>query len=99
MNKWTPDESPQQARRIGKTLEELGELTAVLARVSIQGINAIDPASGVDNRARLIDEMADVVAQIHCNCQFLELTDEELRYFSNRMIEKKGMMQIWESHF
>jgi hypothetical protein len=48
MNLWKPDDNPRQARRIGKTLEELGELTAVLARISIQGMDAVDPASGTD---------------------------------------------------
>jgi NTP pyrophosphatase (non-canonical NTP hydrolase) len=94
--KWEPDNNPQQARRIGKTLEELGELSAVLARISIQGIDAIDPGSGKTNRQRLLEESADVLAQLYCNHEFFDFHDLIMEDRKNRKIQE---MRQWESHF
>jgi NTP pyrophosphatase (non-canonical NTP hydrolase) len=96
MNPWTPDTCPQQARRVGKTLEELGELTAVLGRISIQGLHAIDPASGKTNRQRMVEEMADVLAQFKVNIDHFGISEEELLVRADRKIEQ---MSGWESHF
>ena len=96
MNKWTPDSSAHQSRRIGKTLEELGELTAVLARISIQGIDAIDPATGKTNRQRMLEETADVVAQITINQRFFNMLNPE---FFIRVSKKVKDMQTYEEHF
>jgi hypothetical protein len=96
MNPWKPDADPYQARRIGKTLEELSELSAVLARISIQGIDAIDPASGKTNRQRLIEEHADVIAQLQCNLFAFDLPFDEIK---SRSCKKQQQMAEWEAHF
>ena len=96
MNKWEPDNNPHQARRIGKTLEELGELSAVLARISIQGLDAIDPGSGKTNRQRLHEETADVQAQLFLNVEFFKMDDFDL---GKRTGEKFKQMLDWEVHF
>lgn len=96
MNKWEPDTDPHQARRIGKTLEELGELSAVLARISIQGMDAIDPASGKTNRRRMLEETADVMAQIECNIEAFGMSTCAL---ADRLQRKIRHMQEWEAHF
>jgi NTP pyrophosphatase (non-canonical NTP hydrolase) len=93
MNQWQPDDDANAARRIGKTLEELGELTAVLARISIQGIDAIDPSSGKTNRQRFEEETADVVAQINCNIDFSNMSTHEL---AARSANKQQQMGVWE---
>lgn len=96
MNKWEPDADPHQARRIGKTLEELGELSAVLARISIQGLDAIDPASGLTNRERMFKETADVIAQLKCNTETFGM---DLAALEERVNTKIAFMAQWEAHF
>ncbi len=99
MQRWIPDDNPHQARRIGKTLEECGELSAVLARISIQGASAIDPASGKTNLRRLMEEMADVQAQIELTMQFFDISGNEGSSFAARVYDKKRQMYEWEAHF
>ncbi len=96
MNKWLPDSNPLQARRIGKSLEEVNELACVLARISIQGIDAIDPASGKTNRQRLHEETADVLAQIECNISAFDMDWPSLRGRKERKVEQ---MAEWEAHY
>jgi NTP pyrophosphatase (non-canonical NTP hydrolase) len=96
MNPWKPDACPQQARRIGKTLEELGELTAVLARISIQGMDEIDPSSGKTNRQRLLEETADVIGQFECNVRAFDMDTVAM---AERAEMKSQQMSQWEAHF
>jgi NTP pyrophosphatase (non-canonical NTP hydrolase) len=96
MNPWAPDRDPRQARRIGKTLEEVNELGAVLARISIQGMDAIDPSSGKSNRQRLHEETADVLAQIECNVRAFDM-DKNAMF--DRQESKVDQMIEWEAHF
>ena len=93
---WKPDDDPELQRRMGKSLEELGELIAVCARITIQGVDAIDPASGKSNRQRLSEETADVLAQLQLNINYLRLDEESI---SARVERKQEQMQEWESHF
>jgi len=93
MNAWKTDITEFQARRIGKTLEELGELSAVLARITIQGLDAIDPSSGKTNRQRMSDETADVIAQIGCNMDAFAMPIEEI---DTRAAMKEAQMEEWE---
>lgn len=96
MQPWKPDDNPHQARRIGKTLEEVNELGAVLARISIQGLDAIDPASGKTNRVRLEEELGDLEAQTILTIQALGLDYSRI---AARSIEKQKQMAEWEAHF
>ena len=96
MNPWKPDDDPRQARRIGKTTEEVNELGAVLARISIQGLDAIDPGSGKTNRVRLEEEMADCYAQFEKTTDYLKLDRTAIGL---RVINKMQQMDDWEAHF
>lgn len=96
MNPWTPDPCPKQARRIGKTLEELAELSKILARISIQGLDAVDPKTGVSNLQSLQEETADVQAQINLNVAFFRMDQDMLL---NRIEKKEDQMTQWEKHF
>lgn len=98
MSPWVPDTDPHQLRRLGKTGEELNELASVLFRISIQGIDSIDPSSGKTNRQRFIEETADVLAQCDCNRESL-FTVEEWESIQTRRIEKIRQMHEWEAHF
>ena len=95
-NQWAPDKNQHQARRIGKTLEELSELSCVLARISIQGIDTVDSNTNITNRLRLLNELADVQAQIHCTILTLKL---DQKYIDARRKTKIKLMGAYESHF
>lgn len=96
MNPWRPDDDPRQARRLGKTAEELGELQAVIARIQIQGMDGIDPSSGKTNRQRLIEETADVLAQLQCNREYFGISWEVI---AERGQMKYEQMTEWEAHY
>lgn len=96
MNKWTPTTDLLTLRRMGKLLEELGEASNVAARVIIQGIDEVDPGSGKVNRQRLLDELADVAAQIECTLSAFGLDRD---YFGQRTAHKVGQMAEWEALF
>ena len=93
MQKWTPTTDSLQLRRFGKLCEELGELQAVAARCIIQGIDEIDPSSGIVNRARLQDEVSDVYAQLNVLINDLEL---DYLYILRRTQQKVGNMRKWD---
>lgn len=81
-------------RRVGKTGEELAELSVVLNRIQIQGIDGVDPGTGKTNRWRLHEEIADVVAQLNVN---IRVFDMDRTFLKNRIKEKEGLMEEWEN--
>lgn len=94
MNPWQVCQDPKVLRRTGKSLEELGELIAVLARVIIQGIDEVDPGSGKTNRIRLENESADVLVQCRQTIEALALDRTRIEA---RVAEKDRQMVAWES--
>ncbi len=96
MNKWIPTTDLLMLRRMGKLSEELGELQAVVARVIIQGIDEVDPGSGKVNRERLMNEIADVMAQCEVTIETLKLTGWKI---VDRIEHKKKLMAEWEALF
>lgn len=59
---WVPMTNPVDLAHIGKLGEEASELAAVCARITIQGIDGVDPGTGKTNLQALMDEIADVRA-------------------------------------
>lgn len=96
MSKWNVETNPLRLRRLGKLSEELGELQAVVSRCIIQGIDETDPSSLQVNRARLQEEIADVLAQCICTVKTLELNHELI---IERSESKQAQMAEWESYF
>lgn len=96
VSKWVPTTDLMELRRFGKSLEELCELGAVMARCIIQGIDEVDPASGKVNRQRLEEETADVYAQLAENMDRFGLDAQTMGL---REIKKRGYMQEWEKLF
>lgn len=94
MNKWIPTTDMLTLRRMGKLGEELGEAQAVAARIIIQGLDEVDPGSGKLNRQRLMDELADVQAQIGCAVRDFDLDRD---YMARRTVEKMRQMAEWEA--
>jgi NTP pyrophosphatase (non-canonical NTP hydrolase) len=96
MNKWTPTTNLLELRRLGKLGEELGELANVASRCIIQGLDEVDPGTGKVNRQRLLDEMADVYAQIECTMEAFGL---DRTYYAERVVRKVRQMGEWEALF
>ena len=96
MNKWTPESDPMILRRVGKTGEECAELSKVCSRITIQGLDGIDPATGESNRAALAKEVADVMAQCLVTMQALGLDRQAI---SDRTDHKVAQMAEWEALF
>ncbi len=92
---WEPA-SGKLLRRLGKTSEELGELSAVVGRMIIKGPGGTDPSSGRLNTDRLSDEIADVYAQLGLLAVDLALDPD---YISERIQLKKASMAAWEANF
>lgn len=96
MNRWEANLTPHESRRLGKTGEELAELLAVILRITIQGLDAIDPSSGKTNRQRFHEETADVVAQMECNFKAFNMPATEI--YQRRDLKISWMAQ-WEAHY
>lgn len=96
MSKWIPESDPMVLRRVGKTGEECAELAKVCSRITIQGLDGVDPASGVSNREALAKEVADVVAQCYTTIFALGLDNDAI---SARVVEKRRQMVEWEAMF
>jgi len=95
-SKWIPETDLLALRRLGKTIEELGELVAVLGRSVCQGIDGIDPSSGESNIERMTKESADVLTQIRCNIAAFELSQQAIDL---RIEDKSQKMAAWEAMF
>lgn len=62
---WIPETDPLNLAVLGKASEECSELSKILARCIIQGIEASHPETGEPNRAELQDELDDVETMLH----------------------------------
>lgn len=93
MQPWEVCTNKPMQRRYGKLLEELGELTSVVARCTIQGVDEIDPSSGQSNRMRLENEIADVMCQLELTVAALGLN--RARMATHQMVKSQQMAE-WE---
>jgi NTP pyrophosphatase (non-canonical NTP hydrolase) len=96
MTKWTPETDPMILRRVGKTGEECAELSKVCSRITIQGLDGVDPATGESNRRALAKEVADVMAQCLVTIDALGLP---LAFIEERAAIKREQMAEWEAMF
>lgn len=96
MTKWTPTTNLLMLRRMGKMIEEMNELGQVASRCIIQGIDEVDPSSQRLNRDGLIEEIADVYAQLDETVAALSLDDAAIQ---TRRAKKRILMQEWEEMF
>lgn len=93
VTKWIPTTDPMMLRRFGKLTEELGECMAVAGRCVCQGIDEIDPTTGLTNRRRLEKEIADVYTQLDLAVDMLSLDGS---FIVLRRGEKREAMYRWE---
>ena len=96
ITKWVPESNPRILRRVGKTSEECAELVKVCSRITIQGLDGVDPASGESNRRALAKEIADVLAQCEVTIETLGLPREFINARTSIKIEQ---MAEWEAMF
>lgn len=96
MNKWTPTTDLMTLRRLGKSVEECGELITVFGRSICQGLEGINPATGESNVLWMSKESADVLAQIRCNIRAFGLDEQ---FIEDRADQKCILMDEWEALF
>ncbi|MCB2071195.1 MAG: hypothetical protein KDF67_17050 [Ottowia sp.] len=96
VTKWIPESDPMVLRRVGKTGEECAELAKVCSRITIQGLDGVDPVTGISNREALAKEIADVIAQCDVTVQALGL---DMDAIDARSVDKKRQMREWEAMF
>lgn len=94
MNKWMVETSPKILRRVGKTGEESSELSKTCFRIVLQGFDGLDPKTGQPNFEALLDEVADVYAQLDVTTQALGLDRIAVEI---RRKKKIRQMHEWES--
>lgn len=96
-NNWEPITNPLLIAMIGKTIEELSELSGALARMLIQGINELEPESKNgkpprSNKQIVEDEIADVYAKMHTLTIELGL---DVNNINQRMLRKQRFSRSW----
>lgn len=90
---WSPLKDPNEIKLIGKTLEELGELTQALSRSLIQGINEEMPDSKKTNRVWVEEEIADSLAMIYILMAVFKLNNDKM---SDRARKKIAFFNSWD---
>lgn len=90
---WHVETDKFRIRRLGKALEEMGELVSVLARCIIQGVDEVDPSSGEVNRMRMQKEGADVYTQLAHLVDAFDLNQSDML---TRIGYKTDSMAEWE---
>lgn len=84
---WKPEPDILIHQALGKACEEASELSNILARCLIQGLDQREPVSGKPNRKALSDEIADLDAAIQWLRELIgdeydeERADRKLRGF------------------
>lgn len=94
MTPWHVTQDPFLLRRMGKLGEELNECGKAANRIIIQGIDGVDPKTGITNKDELAKEIADVLAQCECSIEALKL---DRVFIAQRKQEKIEQMDDWEA--
>ena len=92
LNPWHPMTDPVSLKHLGKLGEESGELSSVVSRCIIQGIDEKEPTTGKENRDWLEDEIADVLANILLVVKHFKLDDEKI---AKRSTMKREHLSAW----
>jgi NTP pyrophosphatase (non-canonical NTP hydrolase) len=90
LNPWQPETNKVNLAVLGKLLEELGELTAIVSRCIIQGIDEQEPTTKISNKVALQNELADVeaglfVATIHFNLDYQTIAIRRARKIEHKL--------------
>ena len=100
---WMPITDIKTLRVLGKAAEETAELNKALARAIIQGLDGIDPHTGKDNRTAILEEMADVEANLTLLKDFFDFNRMLLSEYNNetheyytRYLNKAEKLKEWQ---
>ena len=91
---WQPTTDKLELAVLGKLLEELGELSSIVARCIIQGWDADEPITGKPNKQALCEEIADVRANIEHVINHLQL---DTWFIKNRKDKKYNYVAKWHN--
>lgn len=89
---WHPVTDPVLLKYLGKLAEECGELSAIVARCIIQGVDGTEPDTGVLNRTALENEIADATANMILVSKKLGLSRDRIAERSNLKIQR---LEAW----
>lgn len=89
---WHPIKDPIQLKTLGKLVEELGECSSAVARCIIQGVDEVEPVTGKPNREWLLEEIADVLANIELVVDLYKL---DARTIAGRKVRKMINLEQW----
>lgn len=93
-SKWIPVANEVDLAHLGKLGEELGELSAIVSRCIIQGIDGADPETGKPNLLALQEEIADVRAMSQLAIERFNLAEGEIVFRAQR---KVAMKRTWHA--
>lgn len=93
-NKWVPMTDLIALAHLGKLSEEAGELSSIVSRCIIQGIDECDPETGKPNRQALLEELSDVAAMSQMAIDYFGLDTFE---FCKRVDRKMKMKKAWHA--
>lgn len=88
-SKWIPITDLQTLAALGKLQEELGELTSIIGRCIIQGIDERDPETNELNRDNLQKEIADVMGMSVLVMDRLGLDKDEIDVRASKKLKMK----------
>lgn len=89
---WMPETDRERLKVLGKLAEECNELGSAIARCIIQGIDEREPVTGKWNREWLMEELADVRANVSIAIEFFQL---DVDLIAARQARKKGNILRW----
>jgi hypothetical protein len=91
---WIPEDEPCNIAVLGKLAEECAELSKILARCLIQGVDESDPRTGKSNRAVLSEEVADVLACIDVLGNHFDMDAD---FIKNRTRSRRRFLEEWHA--
>lgn len=94
MNPWVPITNLLDLKHLGKLGEELGELSAAVARCIIQGLDGKEPVTGKSNRLWLEEEVADVAANLQLVVDHFHLSAD---FIHDRATRKAELLGSWHA--
>jgi len=89
---WHPITNTVALKTLGKLGEEAGELSTIICRAIIQGLNGIDPRTGKTNFVLIQEEMADVIANMQLVGELIGADDVSIH---ERAEYKIGKLRTW----
>lgn len=103
---WLPESRTVIHQALGKAAEESAELSKILSRCLIQGLDACEPVTGKPNIVSLAEELADMDAAIAWlfevvprQGQFVLLNDEDHNARADRKLDGfRRWQEMLEAH-